>query len=70
MEKNEQAALRFTQRAEKLRAIANYVRDADARQAMLIWADDYDRLAVRSIELGVFGMTPTKSPGRLPNYSY
>lgn len=65
MDKNEQVALRFTRRAEKLRAIASNVKDADALQAMLCWADDYDRLAERSIELGVFGMTPANSQVRL-----
>lgn len=69
MDKNEQVALRFTRRAEKLRAIASNVKDADARQAMLCWADDYDRLAERSIELGVFGITPIKPQVRLQNYS-
>ena len=47
---------RFTRRAEELRNIASNILDPDAKHAMLKWADDYDRLAQRAIEVGTFGM--------------
>jgi len=57
--KCDQVAVRFTQRAEQLRTIAATVKDPEAREAMIRWADDYDRLAERAIELGPFGTTTT-----------
>lgn len=54
MHKNDAFALICTRRAEKLRSIASNVRDADAQDAMLKWADDYDRLARQAIEAATF----------------
>lgn len=71
MHKVDGAALRFTQRAEELRAIASNVRDPGTRDAMLGWADDYDRLAERAIELGPFGTTPQNAgAGQLESGSF
>lgn len=56
MYKSDDIVLRFTRRAEKLRTIASTIKDRDTRDAMLRWADDYDRLAQQAIELGTFGM--------------
>jgi len=64
MEKSEQMALRFTHRAEKLRAIAEKVKDPQSREAMLNWARDYDRLAERAIELGPYSTRPAAPPMR------
>lgn len=54
MDKSDAFAAICTRRAEKLRSIASNVRDADAQDAMLKWADDYDRLAHQAIEAGTF----------------
>ena len=55
MLKSDEAALRFTRRADLLRPIAPNVKDAECRDAMLKWAADYDRLAERAMELGALG---------------
>lgn len=62
MSKSDEIALRFTRRAEELRAIASNMKDPNTKDAMLKWADDYDRLAERAIELGTFGMPRKPSP--------
>lgn len=41
---------RFYRRAEKLRNIASCTQDQDCREAMLRWAEDYERMAERAIE--------------------
>lgn len=65
MHKNDAFAVICTQRAEKLRSIASNVRDADTQDAMLKWADDYDRLAQQAIEAGTFDRV-RKPPGARP----
>jgi hypothetical protein len=62
MSKSDEIALRFTRRAEELRAIASNMKDPNTKDAMLKWADDYDRLAERAIELGTFGMPRKPAP--------
>lgn len=64
MYKGDEVALRFTRRAEELRSIASNIKDVDAKDAMLRWADDYDRLAQRAAELGTFGMPRRSGPSR------
>ena len=51
MSKSDEVVARFMRRAEKLRNIASNVKDRDIRDAMLVWAADYDRLAERAIQL-------------------
>jgi hypothetical protein len=51
MSKTDEVVARFMRRAEKLRSIACNVKDRDIRDAMLVWAADYDRLAERAIQL-------------------
>src|SRR5690348_543213 len=51
MSKSDEVVARFMRRAEKLRSIASNVKDRDIRDAMLVWAADYDRLAERAIQL-------------------
>jgi hypothetical protein len=51
MIKSDEVVARFTRRAEKLRGIASNVKDREVRDAMLLWAADYDRLADRAIQL-------------------
>jgi hypothetical protein len=64
MDKSEQMALRFTQRAAKLRSFAQNVTDQESRKAMLEWAADYDRLAELAIELGTFSTCKAVAPTR------
>lgn len=64
MSKGDQVALRFTRRAEELRMIASNLKDPEAKDAILRWADDYDHLAERAIELGTFGIPRTASRKR------
>lgn len=71
MHKVDEVALRFTRRAEELRAIASNVKDPGTRCAMLGWADDYDRLAERAIELGPFATTSQNAgTGQLESRSF
>lgn len=44
--------------------IASNIKDPRTRAAMLSWADDYDRLAERAIQLGTFGMQRKPEPER------
>ena len=64
MDKSKEIAFRFRQRAEELRAIASDVQDTYARNAMFKWAEDYERLAERAIELGTFGISRKPEPPR------
>lgn len=43
---------RFYRRAEMLRSIASCTQDQDCRDAMLKWAEDYERMAERAIIAG------------------
>ncbi len=65
MQANDTFAVTCIRRGEALRIFASDVKDAATKHAMLQWADDYDRLAHRAIEIGVFdaavrttGITP------------
>ncbi len=60
----DEIAGRFFRRAEELRSIASNVQDANSRDAMLRWADDYVRLAERAIELSNFA--PRRSGENAP----
>lgn len=62
MYKSDEVVLHFTRRAEELRAIASNLKDPEAKDAMLRWADDYDRLAERAMQLGTFGMPRESAP--------
>ena len=64
MYKSDEVALRFTRRAGELRTIASNLKDPDAKDAMLKWADDYDRLAERAVQLGTFGIPRDPAPPR------
>ncbi len=44
--------------------IASNLKDPEAKDAILRWADDYDHLAERAIELGTFGIPRTASRKR------
>jgi hypothetical protein len=52
--KREEIAFQMSQRAEELRAIAEDIKDPETRRAMLDWANDYERIAMRAIELGTY----------------
>jgi hypothetical protein len=54
LEKNETRIAKYLNRAEELRVIAETMKDAQARAAVLLTAESYERLATRMMDgLGI-----------------